>query len=172
MFSISFASGTLNSFTYRKFPKFLKPQGLDYWLNIKNDFIKKYGSDDHKASLKINKEIGVSSSVLQLINSISFSKAKISFDTKKFEIKICHYSDLRAMPFGVNSLENRLKDLKLRYAKRMKEENWNDFDYLANFIIKIEKQIFAHCKIKPKDITEEKVKPLIKKLKNFNIETE
>jgi hypothetical protein len=155
----------------KKFPEFLRPQGMKYWLNIKKNFINKYGTNDHQASLKINREIGVSDLVLHLINAISFSKAKKSFETKSFEIKICHYSDLRVMPYGVDSLKNRLKDLKLRYAKRMKEQNWNDFDYLANFFVEIEKQIFAHCKLKPEDITEEKVLPITKKLKTFEIVT-
>ena len=42
---------------------------------------------------------------------------------------------------------------------------------MVNYTQEIEKQIFKHCAIKPADITEVKVKPLINKLRDYNIET-
>jgi len=44
------------------------------------------------------------------------------------------------------------------------------FDQISQSLFAIEKQIFARCKIKPEDITEEKVKPLFGGLRNFEIE--
>lgn len=57
-----------------KFPAFLEPEGLEYWTQIKRDFITKYGNDTHEATLKIAQEIGVSEETQSLINIIGFSQ--------------------------------------------------------------------------------------------------
>ena len=41
------------------FPEFREPEGLDYWQNVKDDYVKKYGTDHHAANAIIAREIGL-----------------------------------------------------------------------------------------------------------------
>ena len=87
-----------------------------------------------------------------------------------FKIKICKYSDLRVSPVGVVSLEDRLSDGKKRYVDQLNNKySLADFKRLASYANKVEQQIFEHCKIKPEDINDKTVSPLLEKLRDFEI---
>src|SRR5437899_3061825 len=34
-------------------PEFFKPEGVEYWQKIKEEYIGKYGEDEHEATIKI-----------------------------------------------------------------------------------------------------------------------
>ena len=34
------------------FPEFIKPEGLDYWQKVKDEYIEKYSRDEHKATIQ------------------------------------------------------------------------------------------------------------------------
>src|SRR3989344_676326 len=154
-----------------KFAEFLQPEGLEYWQKIKNEFEEKYGKDEKNATHTIVEKLKISTQIQEVIRNSGFSKLEKVYNSSRFEYKICEYSDLRVLPYGVGSLKSRMTDLKIRYAKRAKDEMWNNHDYLADFIYKIEKQIFEHCKIRPEDITGKKVKTLADALRQYNILT-
>ena len=77
-----------------------------------------------------------------------------------------HYADMRVSPYGVVSLEERMKEAKNRYKLESPSEE-EERERLIECGREIEKQIFAKCKIKPEDINNETVTPLIPILKNF-----
>jgi hypothetical protein len=79
------------------------------------------------------------------------------------------YCDDRVGPFGVISLEERLEDLRTRYAHYDNTSQSDARNAFENALRQIEKQIFAKCKIKPEDINDETVKPIIEELRNFMI---
>jgi HD domain len=149
-------------------PEFLAPEGLEYWEKVQKEFRNKYNTDSPSvATNEIVKEIGVSDKVFNCINTISFLGAKENVETNDFNRKISAYSDDRVTPYGVVSLEERLADLRNRYDYR-----GGDTPERRNFeesIRQVEKQIFVKCKIKPEDITDEAVAPIIEKLKDFVI---
>jgi hypothetical protein len=164
--------GNIIKFHLGSLPEFIEPKGLSYWKKVQKDFINRYGSDEHIASYKICEEIGVSEKVMRHIKQYGFSQAKKTYSIKILNLKIGPYSDHRTNPFGVVSLNERFQDVKTRYAKRTQiYHNQLSFSNLCSYWVKIEKQIFAHCKIRPEDITEEIVRPLFKKLRNFDIGT-
>jgi hypothetical protein len=140
---------------------------IEYWQKVKQEFVKKYGADEHEASVEISKEIGVSQRVLELVNAIGFLKAIPIAQGNDFGKKICQYGDDRIAPWGVVSLKERFLDLRERYGHHHSDTmERNDFE---NSLRTIEKQIFEKCKIKPEDITEEAIKSEIEKLINFEI---
>lgn len=164
--------GNIIKFDLQLFPEFTKEKGLQYWESVKEEYINKYGKDEHKATYAIAKGLKVSRSVFNLIISVGFAKTKQTYDSKDYLIKILAYSDLRVAPFKVLTLSERLEDLGKRYLKK-KDPKYDveEFNNFVNINTEIEKQIFENCKIKPDYITEEKVKPIIEELKNFEIIT-
>lgn len=151
------------------FPEAIEPQGLEYWSEVKMSFIKKYGSSELEANLLIIQELGFDN-LVSIVSAFGYPKAVKNLQDDNFSKKICFCADLRVAPLGVVSTRERIEEGRKRYEKR------SDFDLsqlereeIENAVFGIEKQIFAHCKIKPEDITEESVAPIIEELKNFVI---
>ena len=91
---------------------------------------------------------------------------------RDWETKIFKYSDMRVSPFGITSLNERLEEAKKRYLTVQKGiYTERQMQELIPLWTTIEEQIFYKCKIKPKEITERKVFPLILKLEKFDIKT-
>lgn len=149
--------------------EFFEPEGVEYWKTVKEDFAKKYSSDDAVMTLLIAKEIGVSSEVLSLIESIGFAKC-VKNEQQAFDNKIANYSDLRAGPYGVVSMKDRIAEAHKRYlGTNFDIGSVQDFELLSRSAQNIEQQIFEKSSIKPEDITEEKIKSVMMKLKDFVI---
>jgi len=150
---------------------FVKPKDQLFWENIKQEVIKKYGSGSHNVTIKIIKEIGVSPRILELVDCVGFNQGFDNAASGDVGKKICAYSDMRVMPNGVCSLEQRMADLRVRY-KNHPEVSRDEKDSREVFeasLREIERQIFEYCSIKPSDITEEAIEDRKEKLKNFDI---
>ena len=159
------------------FPEFLEPEGLDYWQGVKDEFVNKYGSDHHAANSAIAREIGLPQSALELLDNIGFSKLETILASVSDEIKICEYADLRVGPHGVLPLEERLHEGRQRYLKRHPNE-WvgrgvrsttEQFQTLIRTARELERQIFEHASIRPEDITDASVAPLVEELQNYSV---
>ena len=159
--------GNIIKFKLDLFPEFNKPEGVEYWQNVQKEYIEKYNKNESVAHTKIAQEIGVSERVIELINAISFLSAPFNFLDTDFGKKIVEYCDERVGLFGVVSIELRLMDLRKRYAHY--GGHTPERDAFENAVKQIEKQIFAKCKIKPSDINDKTVAPIILKLRNFII---
>lgn len=147
------------------FPDFVKPLGLEYWQQVKDEYIKKYGNEEHAATEKICKEIGLSDLEFEYLHAVGFSKAKEVMLTDSLEKKICCYADQRVGPHGVLSLEERLAEGKKRYANKLNKAIASGrFDELADALKEVQKQIFSHSSIKPESITDEVVQEYISEL--------
>ncbi len=151
------------------FPEVFNPEGIEYWEEIKKEYIAKYGKNESEANVLIAKEL-VSNAIVELVVSFGYPKAVQNMEGSDWGKKICIYSDMRVAPLGVLSLRERIDEGRKRYAHR------KDFDLLAldrikteEALFEIEKQIFKNCKIKPEDITDAVVAPIIEELKNFVI---
>jgi HD superfamily phosphohydrolase len=153
------------------FPELLKEKGINYWKEVKRNFIDTYGNDEHKATLTIINEINPDKYVSNILQNLKFSNTIEIVRSGNTDKKIVKYSDLRVTPFGINTLKERLKEAKNRYvhAKNIwSESEFNKFTFACN---NIEHELFSFCRIKPENITEEKVKPLFKQLRDFEIST-
>lgn len=162
--------GNILKFDLSLFPKFLEPEGLDYWQGVKEEFKDNYGADEHFANIQIAREIGVNQKILDLINAIGFENIEEHFLAGDLEKIICEYADCRVAPRGVVSLEERLEDLEERYGPKYSSEKQKakrqKFYELER---KSEAYIFEDLEIEPGDIGEKSVNALIKELKAHEI---
>ena len=161
--------GNIIKFDLTCFPEFNEPKGIEYWKKVRDEYVKKYGPDEHEATIKILKELGISSDVILFVDEIQFSLLCKHRDSNDMNIKITHYVDNRVSPHGVVSYDERINEAKERYKNR---EHFFSSVGREEFIAcgrEIEKQIFAKCRIKPADINNETVAPVILKLRDFVI---
>lgn len=155
------------------FPEFLEPEGFDHWQRIKEMWITRYGHDEHAATNAIAKEIGLPENVRELIDETRFSRLEAARDGSSFESKILKYADLRAGPFGVLSMTDRLEEGRIRYSKKKgydTPEGRAQYHRSAKAAHDIERQLFERCSIRPEDITDESVDPLLGELRNYPVE--
>ena len=68
--------GNIIKFDLNHFPEENEPDGIEYWQKVKDEYIFKYGRNEHEATLLIGEEIGISSRILELIDCIDSSVAK------------------------------------------------------------------------------------------------
>jgi hypothetical protein len=160
--------GNILKFDLDKNLQWLEPQGKEYWEKVKQETAQKYGTtDEHLATMKIAEEIGVSSKILECMDNIGYVYA-VGNKLKSLEIKICGYSDMRAAPSGVVTLAGRLQDGAKRYKGRIDASIINNKE-LSGALEDIEKDIFQKAKIRPNDITDESIAPIIEQLRTYEI---
>src|ERR1035437_3723619 len=162
--------GNIVKYDMSVFPDLLEPEGAEYWKIVQDEFIKKYGRNDHHANLKIAKELGISPRVVYLMDQIQFQNLCIHYEDNNMSNKIINYVDQRVDPYGIVSYDERAEEARKRYQNReefmVKEEERKELFMCGK---ETEKQIFAKCKIKPEDINDKTVKPIIENLKDFMI---
>lgn len=162
--------GNIIKFDLNYFPEFLKPEGLEYWQKVKDEYIQKYGTDEHHATQAIITELVVSEKVKEYANQVGFSKLKETEKDISWSKKICAYSDMRVGPHGVISIRERVADGRKRYEGRKDKAIGSDkYEILADALKEVEKQIFEIATIKPENITDELVNEKIAELRNFVI---
>jgi 5'-deoxynucleotidase YfbR-like HD superfamily hydrolase len=154
--------GNVVKFDLDKYPEFLgneKPR-LEYWKKIQKKTIEKYGPDDHTATSKMLKEIGVNEEIIDTISQKSFGNAIETEKSNNRTLKILVYSDFRAGPFGLMPLKERLKEALPRLEKY---KYLPHLDKLIQSAEAIEKQIQANLDINVSEITEDRIKTNVEK---------
>jgi hypothetical protein len=162
--------GNIIKFDLNYFPDFIKPEGLEYWQKVKDEYINKYGNEEHIATKMICEEVGLSDKGLKYLSSIGFSRVKTTFDNGTIEEKICCYADHRVGPHGVLTIEERQSDGRRRYAGRKDKAMTSDkFESLAEAMKQLENQIFSKSNIKPEDIKDDSIENYLDGLKSVEI---
>jgi len=154
-----------------RFPQFLEPQGLEYWQNVKKEFIEKYGTSAHHANVAIAREIGLPESAVGLIDGVGFGNMAVISAGGGWEQKIVEYADTRVGPHGVMDLKSRLEEARARYESRKDREYYTPegFVRLSNAAEEIERQLFTGSTMVPTDITDQSVSPLMEKLWDYSV---
>lgn len=151
------------------FPEVNEPHGLGYWQSIKDEYIIKYGNDEHKASVEITKNLGLNNNVVHLVDIVDSSFIEEAVKTENFAEKICIYADNRVSPHSIVSIEERNLEAKKRYENHPHGFDEEEREFFMKNMREVEKQIFSKCKIKPEDINDEMIQPYLEKLKDFVI---
>jgi hypothetical protein len=157
--------GNIIKFRLRSFPDLMQNEDIDYWEKVQEDYIQRYGTDEHHATLLIAKELGIDEHILRIMDAIEFHNWSHTKEELSWENKIATYADSRVAPHGVLTLDGRLEDAVKRYSgtdRTMDEVR----DALYASVREIEKEIFSHSSISSEDITDESVKEIIEELKN------
>lgn len=150
------------------FPDTYPMESFQYWRNIRKSIIQRYGKTDTEATSNIVKEIGVSNTVMNMLEKKQFVNNIDTYNNNDYAIKICAYADQRVSPNGVLSLENRLNEAIIRYrGVKNASVNSSNREELVEYAKKIEQQLFEFIDGKPDDITDSAITNYIEKLKNF-----
>ena len=159
--------GNILKFDLVVFPEFTQPEGAAYWESVKAEYRVKYGDDEHAATQAIMEELELPESVKGLMKGIGFSQVDRVAASESVERKIIQYCDLRVGPRGVLSLQERLDEGRKRYLgtnRSIGASNDGCYKILVDAALKVEMQIFAETKIRPEDINDATVAPLIEEL--------
>lgn len=136
----------------------------------REEYISKFGKNDHRISLEIAKELGLSDKELTLMDGKVFIRNDETVASQDYARKIGAYADQRAAPGGVNPLLMRLREAQRRYLDRPGSSMNNPrTEMLIECALEIEKQIMEHCDIEPEEITDASVAPFIEHLHTFEI---
>lgn len=161
--------GNILKFDLESFPEFLEPYGLEYWQDVKNEYIAKYGEDEHVATIAIIRELNLPDEVIHLVDNVGHNHFCDQLDREDFNHKIINYADVRVAPYGVVSYTERMDDVTRRYKSRPNFIGNEKHETSIACGYEIEKQIFSYSSIKPEDITDEAIAHLIEELKDFVI---
>ena len=156
--------GNIIKFNLAVFPESLEPEGRDYWEGVKKEYIEKYGTNEHEASIQIVRAITSDERITALVATIDFghNDRHLSDD---IGMKIAGYSDTRVCPFGVASLAQREEDGRQRYGGD--DSAIRDAFYASLGII--ETQIHAVSRIDPRSIDDAMIAPVIEELKTWQV---
>ncbi len=149
--------GNIVKFNLDAFTKFVEPEGVEYWKKVQAETIQKYGPEQHHVSEAIAGELGLPPMVIHMIGNSGASRIPEIVASNSSELKVLQYADLRVAPTGVVSLVGRFED----FARRYPIDKDADLIPVAK---KLEEQIFTNTTIKPEDITDAAVAPLIEEL--------
>lgn len=162
--------GNIIKFDLTAFPDFYQSEGLEHWQQIKQQYIQKYGSDEHQATLQIAKELGVHSQVTSYIDAVGFTKAEANLATTDLGQKICAYADMRVGPHGVISLQHRFSDLRNRYGQRYAGSSHKaDRQVFEQAILKVEAQIQSSTQRDLQTITDHTISGTIEALQTWEL---
>ncbi len=161
--------GNIIKFDLNYFPEHNEPEGKEYWQGVKNDYVLRYGENEHHASLKIAEELDLNTRACDLIKMIDSDLIDIIAKESDFEAKICMYCDGRVTPHGVVSIEERSLEAKERYKNHPHNFDEERRIFFNKNLSLIENQIFSHSKLKPDDIDDSTISEILKKLKGFTI---
>lgn len=132
---------------------------LDFWKEVKQKTINKYGSDDHIVTEQILNELLIDSNLITITKEHIFKNGENLIDSNSWNKKFAYYSDLRVGPYGVLTLEQRFTDLKERYKKKGQNYIYDPkLDILIECAFKIEKQLLDNTKLKQEMINDQNIK--------------
>lgn len=127
-------------FNLDKYPEFLGDEvvNISFWKSKQKELIGKYGQNDHVATEKMLKEIGFGGDDIKIVQEKSFGNSIVTEKSTGWILKILLYSDLRVLPIGIGTLEERFKDILERMPKYSSRPDINN---LFSACREIEKQI-------------------------------
>ena len=130
-----------------------------------------FGTNDHEINMEIGKIEGLTKKELEILDGKRSRKNEQTLKSDCYEIKLCAYCDQRVAPNGVESLQERLEDVKKRYKNKPLSvwSNEEKANHLIECALGIEKQVMEYCTIKPEEINDSSIAQYIQKLKEYEI---
>jgi hypothetical protein len=130
--------GNVVKFDFDKYPEFLGEEikNIEYWKKIQSEMIKKYGSDDNEATKKILLELGVDPETIEDVYNKRFVNSVHTNESDNMSLKILYYADLRVLPLGIGTLEERLNEVRKRYTDFANRDDFEDLIAACNDIEK------------------------------------
>lgn len=153
-------------------PDFYGDEDVSYWEAVKRECGEKYGPDEHTATAAIAREMGVGEDIVTLMDSMGFSKIESIFQNGTVELQILEYADQRVAPYGIVSMNERLREGHERYKSRVRTdygENDGEFEKNHAILKGMEQRLFEGLSITPESLTEESLKDTMESLRSFEV---
>lgn len=161
----------------------LSPQGpllhiinaaeIPEWRRIQDEYRAVYGDDEHAASLAIAKKIGLPEIIVQMIDTMRFSKTEWILKSASLEMKIIKYADLRVAPTGILSLDGRLAEARERYRGKAfdkgEEYTPESLHAIEEMCRQLERIVLEAAGIRAESISDAAAVPIIEELKKYSI---
>jgi hypothetical protein len=159
--------GNIVKFNIQKYPQFLgeEQSRAQYWMEVQEEMIKKYGTDDHLTTKQMLTELEISQEIVNNVYEMSYWNAPVIKSGDNWVLKILLYSDLRVSPSGIISIKERLDDVHARLEK------YKDRTDLYDAGLDIEKQIQENLTVSVLDINDNSTKVDDKELLGIQIDT-
>ena len=144
--------GNIIKFNLDNHPEFLGTEAprIDYWKKVQKEIIQKYGLDEEAATRKMLEEIEIDEKSIQIIEDKAFGNSVAIKNSNDWHLKLLYYADLRTLPFGVGTLEERLSDVSARMPKYTSRP---DFEDLVSACRETEQQIQTNLDLYVSEIT-------------------
>ncbi len=155
-----------------QFPaEFYGDQDISYWEGVKRECGERYGADEHIATAAIAREMGLSESVVEIIDGMGFSKAETILENASLELQIAEYADQRVAPYGITSMTERLREGHERYAAKHGSDYGGDDTFNKNHRVleELERRLFAGIDLAPEDLNDESLKGEIESLRDYEL---
>ena len=136
-----------------KLPELFEPEGVGYWNQVKEELIKKYGAEVHKATEDMVQELNLSKETMHAFGGVGSEAMERLVQSSTYTEKISQYIDMRVGLYGIVSLEERFDDMMKRYVDTGKGDR-EEMLWRKQHVCAFEKEIFSHTSITPEDITD------------------
>jgi hypothetical protein len=139
--------GNIVKFDLDGYPELLGSdiKNIDIWKERQKEMILKYGKDDNKTTNRILEEIRFPQELIKLIYLKRFVNSIETANSNNYVLKILYYSDLRVLPLGIGSLEERMEEIRTR----------EQYKHIKNL-----NELFDACRILEKQIQSKTDVPL------------
>lgn len=165
--------GNIIKFDFDNFPELLGEEikNLNYWIQVKDSMVKRYGTDEDIATVQICNEIGIKDKVMFLVENWGFKNFIKIAESDNWEWKIAVYSDHRISPHGITSLKENLKSKQERY--KINRPNASHISGKANLLynsaLEIEKDIQKNLTIPLDSFSMQQITTLIDEMESEDI---
>ena len=145
------------------------PEDVPYWVNVQKDMRARYGEKEYPASDAIIGELGLER-VKEFFNKMGFAKMQSTLAEDHIEALAAQYADMRVGPYGILPLRERLADILARYSATYVREGRSEESttYLPTALL-IEKRLFERSSLRPENITNASVAPIIEELWEYPV---
>jgi len=150
--------------------KLFQGDNLKFWQTKQQEMIKRYSPNASLANLQILKELNLIKSAKLLKNHTFEHINQLILQTGHWQEKIISYCDLRFTPTGLDSVTNRIKDLKIRY--KASDSTWKNKDIVKQRLtnsLTLEQQINSQTKIDITQVKTVEINDNIIQLQNYSI---
>lgn len=141
-------------------------KSIAYWKRLQRDTIRRYGRSDNAATHSMMTELKVNRRIVFLVDHMADVLYARKNTDANYPLQICEYADDRVSPYGVMSIRQRVRDFIGRYARSDSTANRERAAMVASKLgreLEVEKALFRHVRISPRQINDRTIKPYLEK---------
>lgn len=145
------------------------PEDVAHWKQVQEEMQARYGMKEYVATDAIIDELG-REDVRRIFNNMGMSNMEQLIEGGVTEACVAQYADMRAGPYGIVSISERVADVTKRYqAFWEREGRGEESKRYVELSAGLERRLFVSVRISPEDINDASAVPLIEALWDYEI---